>query len=389
MTNKSGFSDQFAAATVGQSILGLMGWSAPPKRLQMSQNVVNHLNRINRSEPPMTISVLGIDIGKNNFHLFGVDDQGSKVIRKKLSRKNLLEYVANLEPCIIAMEACGGAHYLARLFKNYGHTVKLISPQFVKPYVKTNKNDYNDAEAIAEAASRPSMRFVPVKTSEQQAWQLLHRYRQQAVDQRTALVNQIRGSLLEEGIVVAQGIGKVRAQLPRILEDAENGLHSLTRELLHGLSEELASLDKRIQQYDQKIQELAENDDECRRMMTMPGIGAITATALKAAVGDATYFKSGRHLAAWLGLVPRQHSTGGKSVLLGISKRGDKYLRTLLIHGARSVLHCLKNKDDRCKKWVSQLNERSNHNVAAVGLANKMARIVWVIMTRNEVYKAA
>ncbi|WP_422469172.1 IS110 family transposase, partial [Endozoicomonas sp. ALC013] len=248
---------------------------------------------------------------------------------------------------------------------------------------------YNDAEAITEAASRPSMRFVPVKTSEQQAWQLLHRYRQQAVDQRTALVNQIRGSLLEEGIVVAQGIGKVRAQLPRILEDAENGLHSLTRELLHGLSEELVRLDQRIQQYDQKIQELACNDNICRRLMTMPGIGAIIATALRAAIGDATYFHSGRHLAAWMGLVPRQHSTGGKSVLLGISKRGDKYLRTLLIHGARSVLHCLKNQDDRCKKWVSQLNERSNHNVATVGLANKMARIVWVIMTRNEVYKAA
>ncbi|MGI9273869.1 MAG: IS110 family transposase [Endozoicomonas sp.] len=337
----------------------------------------------------MTISVLGIDIGKNSFHLYGVDQKGKKMVRKKLSRKNLLHYIANIEPCLVAMEACGGAHYLARSFQSYGHEVKLISPQFVKPYVKSNKNDYNDAEAICEAATRPNMRFVPIKSSQQQSWQLLHRFRQQAVDQRTALVNQIRGSLLEEGIVVAQGIGKIRAQLPRILEDAENGLHSLTRSLIHGLSEELKALDKRIKAYDEQIHELANNDDKCRLLMTIPGIGATIATALVAAIGSPKNYQSGRHLAAWLGLVPKQHSTGGTPKLLGISKRGDKYLRTLLIHGARSVQHCLKNQDDRCKKWVTQLNSRCHQNVAAVGLANKMARIAWAVMASGEAYRAS
>lgn len=337
----------------------------------------------------MSISVLGIDIGKNSFHLYGVDQDGNKTIRKKLSRKNLVEYVANIEPCLIAMEACGGAHCLARQFQFYGHEVKLISPQFVKPYVKTNKNDYNDAEAISEAVTRPRMRFVPVKSSEQQSWQFLHRFRQQAVEQRTALVNQIRGALLEEGITIAQGAGKLRTHLPRILEDAENGLHDLTRSLIHGLSEQLENLDSRIKGYDEQIQELAQQEETCRLLMTMPGVGAVIATAMVAAVGNPTNFQSGRHLAAWLGLVPRQHSTGGTPKLLGISKRGDKYLRTLLIHGARSVLHRLKNQDDRCKKWVTQLNARSHNNVAAVGLANKMARIAWVLMTKGEVYKAA
>ncbi|WP_448217220.1 IS110 family transposase [Endozoicomonas sp. 2B-B] len=337
----------------------------------------------------MCVSVLGIDIGKNSFHLFGIDRKGNRLIKKKLSRKNLLEYIANLEPCLIAMEACGGSHYLARLFQKQGHNVKLIAPQFVKPYVKSNKNDYNDAEAICEAATRPTMRFVAIKTSEQQAWQMLHRYRQQSIEQRTALVNQIRGALLEEGIVVAQGIGKLRAQLPRLLENAENGLHPLSRSLLYGLSEELSNLDKRIREYDQKIHEIASQDDVCIRLMTIPGIGALIATALKAAISNPKNFKSGRELSAWLGLVPRQYSTGGKPKLLGISKRGDKYLRTLLIHGARSVLCVLKNTDDRCKKWAVQLNARTNHNVATVGLANKIARIIWVIMAKGEVYKAA
>ena len=337
----------------------------------------------------MTISVLGIDIGKNKLHFYGVTDEGEKVFRKKLNREKVIEFIATLEPCLIAMEACGGAHYWARRFQEYGHQVKLIPPQYVKMYVKTNKNDYNDAEAICEAVGRPRMRFVAVKTQEQSAWQLLHRFRQQAVEQRTALVNQIRGALLEEGIAIPQGIGKLRAQLPRVLEDAENGLHDLTRSLIHDHSKQLKALDERISDYDDQVQELADNDDICRLLITIPGIGPLIATALKAAVGEPAHFRSGRHLSAWLGLVPRQSSTGDRTVLLGISKRGNCYVRTLLIHGARAVMHCLKDKDDRCKKWVDQLNGRSHQNIAAVGLANKIARIAWVVMTRREAYKAA
>ena len=337
----------------------------------------------------MNISVLGIDIGKNKLHFYGVTYEGEKVFRKKLNREKVIEFVATLEPCLIAMEACVGAHYWARRFQEYGHQVKLIPPQYVKMYVKTNKNDYNDAEAICEAVGRPGMRFVAVKTQEQSAWQLLHRFRQQAVEQRTALVNQIRGALLEEGVAIPQGIAKLRAQLPRVLEDAENGLHNLTRSLIHDHSKQLKALDERISDYDDQIQELADNDDICRLLVTIPGIGPLIATALKAAVGEPAHFRSGRHLSAWLGLVPRQNSTGDKTVLLGISKRGNCYVRTLLIHGARAVMHCLKNKDDRCKKWVDQLNGRSHQNIAAVGLANKIARIAWVVMTRREAYKAA
>ena len=220
------------------------------------------------------------------------------------------------------------------------------------------------------------------------AWQLLHRFRQQAVEQCTALVNQIRGALLEEGIAVPQGIGKLRAYLPRVLQDADNGLHHLVRALINGLNEQLVALDKRIGDYDDQVQNMADNDDICRRLVTIPGIGALTATALKAAVGDPDNFQSGRHLTAWLGLVPRQYSTGGRPRLLGISKRGDSYVRTLLVHGARAVMSRLKNQNDRCKKWVDQLNSRSHSNIAAVGLANKLARIAWVIMSRQEVYRA-
>lgn len=337
----------------------------------------------------MSISVLGIDIGKNNFHMFAVNAEGQKVFRKKLKRERVKEFILTLEPCLIAMEACGGAHHWGRCFQDHGHQVKLIPPQYVKAYVKTNKNDYNDAEAICEAATKPNMRFVPVKTQEYGAWQMLHRFRQQAVEQRTALVNQIRGALLEEGIAIPQGIAKLRAQLPRVLEDAENGLHDLTRALIHDLSKQLAALDKRIKEYDEKIQELADNNEICCLLMTIPGIGALIATALMAAIGDPAHFKSGRHLSTWLGLVPRQYTTGGKPRLLGISKHGDSYVRTLLIHGARAVMNCLKNADDRCKKWVDQLSSRCHHNVAAVGLANKIARIAWAVMTRREVYKPA
>ena len=335
----------------------------------------------------MSISVLGIAIGKNNFHLFdnAVGDQ--KSARKKMKRQKLMEYIANQEPRTIAMEACAGAHHLARSFQAHGHTVKLIAPQYVKPYVKTNKNDYNDAEAISEVATRPTMRFVPVKSVEQQAGQLLHRIREKAIKRRTELVNEIRAAFLEEGITVAQGIGKLRSELPGILEDAENGLNHTSRALINNLSEHLKELDEHIHGYDEQVREIASTNEDCQRIMTIPGIGPLTATAIQTAMGDPKNFVSGRHFAAWLGLVPRQCSTGGKSRLLGISKRGNTYLRTLLIHGGRAVLYSLKDNNDRCKKWVTQLHGHAHGNVAAVAMANKLARIVWAIMSKKTVYK--
>lgn len=335
----------------------------------------------------MSISVLGIDIGKNNFHLFDGAGSDQKTSRKKMKRQKLMEYIATLESRTIAMEACAGAHHLARQFQSYGHTVKLIAPQYVKPYVKTNKNDYNDAEAICEAASRPNMHFVPVKSSRQQATQLLHRLRSQVIKQRTEIINEIRAALLEDGITVAQGIGKLRSQLPGILEDAENGLDHVSRELISELSEQLTDLDKRIRGYDDKVQEQASSDEDCRRLMTIPGFGPLIATAIKSAMGSTDNFKSGRHFAAWLGLVPRQCSTGGKPRLLGISKRGNVYLRTLLIHGARAVLYRVKSDNDKCKRWVTELHARTHGNVAVVALANKLARIAWAMSATQTTYK--
>lgn len=337
----------------------------------------------------MSIPVLGIDIGKNTFHLFDGSANDQKSARKKLTRHKLMEYIACLEPRTIAMEACAGAHHLAREFQAHGHTVKLIAPQYVKPFVKTNKNDYNDAEAISEAAIRPSMHFVPVKSCVQQATQLLHRVREKAVKQRTEVINETRAALLEEGITIAQGISKVRSQLPRILEDAENGLNAMTRALINDLYEYIKELDERVKGYDSQILAQATEDEDCQRLLTLPGVGPLIATAIKMSMGKPENFVSGRHFSAWLGLVPRQVSTGGKPKLLGISKRGNPYLRTLLIHGARAVLYKVKNENDRCKKWVMQLSSRKHGTVAIVGLANKLARIAWAIMSKKTNYNDA
>ena len=337
----------------------------------------------------MSITVIGIDIGKNSFHLHTVYNGGSTVKRKKLTRPQLYEFVNQLSPCTIAMEACGGAHYLARKFIESGHTVRLISPQFVKPFLKGNKNDYNDAEAISEAACRPTMRFVTVKTEEQQTLQLIHRFRQKLVSERTALINEIRGALLEAGITIAQGIRMVRRYLPGILGEAENGLSNTMRQLLAKLYEDTQYLDKRISDYDQSIEQVSQSEKSCQDLLTIPGIGPLTSTALHASVGDAKHFKRGRDMSAWIGLTPRQYSTGGKTKLSGISKRGDRYLRTLLIHCTRSILCRLKNDDDRCKQWAVELKSRSHMNVAVVALANKLARIAWAVITKGECYRAS
>ena len=336
----------------------------------------------------MKITVLGLDIAKSIFHFFAVNEKGQYVKKKQLKRKQVLSYMANLEACLIAMEACGGAHYWAREFRKLGHEVKLIAPQYVKPFVKGNKNDYNDAEGITEAVQRPNMRFVPIKNIEQQDIQNFHRQRERIKHDRTALVNQIRGLLAEYGLVIHKGISTVRRELPMILEDAENELTELTRELFHELQQELLYLDDRLASCEKRIATRSRENETCQRLDEILGIGALTASAIYAAAGDGKDFKNGRHFSAWLGLVPGQHSTGGKPVLLGISKRGNGYLRTLLIHGARAVLRHSADKLDSFSLWAQALLKRRGHNKACVAIANKMGRVAWVIMARGETYRA-
>ena len=287
------------------------------------------------------------------------------------------------------MEACGSANYWAREFIALGHEVKLIAPQYVKPYVKGNKNDYNDAEGIAEAAQRPSMRFVPIKSVEQQDVQNFHRQRERIKKERTALVNQVRGLLAEYGVIINKGVNTVRKGLPEILEDAENGLTPLARELFAEHLEELQILDQRFKRCEKRIATLNQENEVCQRLIEMLGVGPITASAAYAAAGDGKEFVNGRHFSAWIGLVPGQHSTGGKTTLLGISKRGNSYLRTLFIHGARAVLRHSVNKRDRFSLWAQALLERRGHNKACVAVANKMARMAWVIMAKGETYRVA
>lgn len=337
----------------------------------------------------MKITTIGLDIAKSVFHFYAVDKMGRFVKKKQLKRKQVLAYFAKLEPCLIAMEACGGANYWARELIALGHQVKLIAPQYVKAYVKGNKNDYNDAEAIAEAAQRPNMRFVPVKSVEQQDIQNFHRQRERLKKERTALVNQVRGLLAEYGLVINKGIAAVRKDLPEILEDAENGLSPFARELFAELLEELRVLDQRFEQCEQRISSLNQDNQVCQRLDGILGIGPITASATYAAAGEGKDFVNGRHFAAWLGLVPGQHSTGGKTVLLGISKRGNNYLRTLFIHGARAVLRHSANKSDRFSRWAQALLARRGHNKACVAVANKMARMAWVIMAKGDTYRVA
>ena len=337
----------------------------------------------------MKIKTLGVDLAKSVFHVYGVDGRGKERIKKRLSRKKLVDFMANLSPCLVGMEACGGAHYWAREFRALGHDVRLMPPQYVKPYVKTNKNDYNDAEAICEAVDRPNMRYVGIKEVEQQDIQSLHRIRSGFLQARTRIVNQARGLLMEYGIVVGKQVSQLRCRLPEILEAGDNGLTGFGRELFASLYEELLHLDERIQDCDAKITRMYTANSVCRRLAEIGGIGPITATALVASVGDPRVFEKGRQMSAWLGLVPKQNSTGGKTVLLGISKRGDRYLRTLLIHGARSVVSRAEGKDDARSRWITQLKQRCGMNKACVALANKNARIAWALLATGNRYQAA
>ena len=331
----------------------------------------------------MKITTVGLDLAKSVFQVHGVDARGKAVLRKQLKRSEMATFFANLPSCLIGMEACSSAHHWARKLEALGHEVRLMAPQFVKPYVKTNKNDRNDAEAICEAVARPNMRFVPVKTQEQQTVLALHRARAACVKARTAQANQLRGLLAEFGIVLPQGIGHLYRRLPDILADADNALPGTMRALLQRLVAQLKQLDQQVAELKGEIVAWHLHDEDSRRLERIGGFGPLTASALVASLGNARSFKNGRQVAAWLGLVPRQDSSGGKTKLLGISKHGDVYLRTLLIHGARAVLRHLAHRTHRTDDWLRRLLARRNKNVAAVALANKNARIAWALLAHQ------
>jgi len=330
------------------------------------------------------ITVVGLDLAKNVFQVHGADARGQAVVRKPLKRKDVLAFFAKLPPCLIGMEACGGAHHWARRFQAQGHTVKLMAPQYVKPFVQRHKTDARDAQAICEAANRASISTVAVKTTEQQAVLALHRVRQSLMKARVAQINQIRGLLTEFGIVLPVGVRKLKAELPGVLEDGENALPDMLRALLQSLREHLHVLEQHIAQIEQRLTHWHRSNDASRRLEALPGVGMLTATALVAEVGDAKHFARGRQFAAWVGLTPREHSSGGQSIRLGISKRGNRYLRTLLIHGARAVLKARMNKPEHVQDWAVRVSDRRGHNVAAVAQANKTARRAWALLTKGE-----
>ena len=334
----------------------------------------------------MQITTVGLDLAKNVFQVHGVNEHGKIVLRKQLRRDQVAPFFANLPACLIGMEACGSAHHWGRKLQSLGHTVRLMAPQFVKPYVKSNKNDAADAEAICEAVARPSMRFVPLKNIEQQSVLALHRARQGFVKARTAQANQIRGLMGEYGLIVPQGIGHIAKRVPDLIEDASNDLPGAFRLLVDRLLAHLQLLQQQVDEIELQIKAWHRTSDASRRLEKVPGIGPLTATAVVATVGDAKNFDNGRQLAAWLGLVPRQHSSGGKPTLLGMSKRGDAYLRTLLIHGARSVIYRATQRAD-ANSWLARLTNRRNKNVAAVALANKTARTVWALLVHDREFK--
>ena len=333
----------------------------------------------------MNSSVIGLDIAKNIFHMYSIGADG-KVIKKKLKRRELLAFFANYPASLIGIEGCGGAHHWARELIKLGHEVILLNTRYVKSFVVGNKNDYNDAAAIFDAVTRPNKRVVSIKTIAQQDIQMAHGVRQEIVDFRTALVNQTRGFLSERGIVIPKSVNQFRKQLPEILEDAENGLTPLCRELIAEKYEKLKALDDDIKAHDRRINQLCKDHDLSRRFLEVPGVGPLTATYAAADIGNGKGYQRSKDYSASLGIVPRQHSSGDKLVYLGISKRGNRHLRTLLIHGARAVLKHCSNKQDRQSLWLQALIERRGFNKAAVALANKNARTLWAMATKGETY---
>jgi transposase len=337
----------------------------------------------------MSIVVLGIDLGKNSCSLVGLDERGAVALRRRMRRDSVIAFTTKLPACIVAMEACCGAHHLGRALAAQGHNVRLMSPEYVRPYVKSQKNDDRDAEAIAEAATRPTMRFVELKSEAQLDLQTLHRVRDQLVGERTSLTNQIRSLLLERGHVVAQGHARLRDCLGELLDGEAGGVSERMRLLLVDMRERWAELDRRIKAFDAEFAALAKADDRACRLTSIPGIGALNATALVAAVGDARTFERGRDLAAWLGLVPKQVTTGGRPKLLGITKRGSKYLRKMLIQGARAAMPILRATDTPVGAWLRGLLARAHPNTVVVALAAKMARTVWALLRHGQTYQAS
>ena len=334
----------------------------------------------------MNITTIGIDLAKTVFQVHGADARGKCVVQKRLRRSQVLVYFAQLPPCIVGMEACSGAHYWARKLQSQGHTVKLMAPQFVKPYVKANKTDAADAEAICEAVTRPTMRYVPIKVADQQAVLSLHRARQGFVRSRTALANQIRGLLGEYGIALPQGISHVVRRLPQIIEEGENDLPEVFRGLLQRLGAHFRELDRQALELEAQINAWHRANEDSRKLAQIPGIGPLTASALVATIGDARHFRNGRELAAWLGIVPRQYSSGGEVLLQGISKRGDRYLRPLLSHGARSAIRVAERNKTTTDYWSTEMLKRRHKNVAAVARANKNARVAWALLAHGRHY---
>jgi transposase len=331
----------------------------------------------------MNITTVGIDLAKNVFQIHGVDARGKVALRRQLRREQVAKFFVNLPPCLIGMEACASAHHWGRTLERFGHTVRLMAPQFVKPYVKANKNDVADAEAICEAVGRPNMRFVPIKSIEQQGILSVHRVRQGFVKARTAQANQIRGLLGEFGLVIPKGICHVARCVPALLEDASNELPLAFRQLIDRLTGHLKDLDQQVRELERQIIAWHRGSELSGKLEKIPGIGPLAATALIASIADARSFDNGRQVSAWLGLVPRQNSSGGKSTLLGISKRGDVYLRTLLIHGARSAILAAKRQSGNKNVWLANLLNRRHPNIAAVALANKNVRTVWALLAHG------
>lgn len=333
------------------------------------------------------MTIVGVDLAKHVFHAVGCDSRGKEVFRKTLRRPQVRAFFANQPVSLIGLEACAGAHYWARELQGLGHQVRLIPAQHVKAYLRGNKNDYNDARAIAEAVSRADMRFVPIKTVEQQDQQALHRLRQARVSERTALCNQLRALVAEYGVVLPQGVSTLRKRLPELLEDDQSGLSDFFRTLLSQGYEHLRTLDEQVAFYTEQITRHAQEQESVRRLQTVPGFGPVVASVFHSVVGEGQVYRRGRDVSAALGLVPRQHSSGGKPTLLGISKRGDGYLRGLLVHGARAVLRQAAKKDDPLSRWINRIKAKRGVNKATVALANKLARIGWAVLRHGTVYQ--
>jgi len=335
------------------------------------------------------ITTIGLDLAKNVFHVVCCDARGKVVRRRMLRRGQVLDYFARLAPCLVGMEACASAHYWGRQLEALGHRVRLVPAQYVKAFVRGNKNDYNDALAISEAVVRPEMRFVSIKTEAQQDVQALHRMRQRAVKMRVGLCNQIRGLVGEYGLVCAKSVASLRKAIPGWLEDGENGLSPLFRRLLSESYRQLLELDAHIEAYTREIERESRQSEACRRLQTIPGFGPVVASLFYSQVGDGSAFRRGRDVSASLGLVPRQHSSGGRDTLLGISKRGDGYLRGLLVHGARAVVSRAEGKEDRLSRWINRVRAERGVNKATVALANKLARIGWAVLATGTEYRPA